>query len=158
MDATQHKLVVQAYLDMSYGVREARQKTSYQLDCVYEWQKIKQGMAKVSEIAEVRALELDGLVLTPLSDCDMLAWEVLVQAKLDEVGHRKHMGIARKAGECMGEFRGFMGEFLGFVGERANSPISAGPAWPTGGPLPPPLCLGEGGTWLIQAETISPDV
>ena len=112
MDATRHKLVVQAYLDMSYGVREARQKTSYQLDCVYEWQKIKQGMAKVSEIAEVRALELDGLVLTPLSDCDMLAWEVLVQAKLDEVGHRKHMGIARKAGECMGEFRGFVGEFL----------------------------------------------
>ena len=81
---------------------------------------------------------------------------------------------------------GGLGEFWGFAGEWVKAWVSFGVSWVSFGDLwvsfwdlwvkgqtppsrpaqhgppvvhiPPPLCLGEGGTWLIQAETISPDV
>jgi len=52
-DVTEHPEIVKAYLAMGEDERGAATKTSYQLDCVYEWSLMKQGMAKVGSIAQV---------------------------------------------------------------------------------------------------------
>ena len=84
-DATHHGSIVQAYIKMGCNAREAQVKTSYQLDCTHEWKLLQQGMAKVAAVAQVRALELDGIVVTPLSGGATVDFELLIQAKLDEV-------------------------------------------------------------------------
>eukprot|EP00973_Karenia_brevis_P028024 3858966-Karenia_brevis.AAC.1 len=84
-DVCQHDVIVKAYLNMGYERGAAETKTSYQLDCQYEWHLIQQGMEKVSKIARVRALELDGLVVSPLHGHASMAFEAKVQAKLDEI-------------------------------------------------------------------------
>ena len=63
----------------------AETKTSYQLDCAFEWDLIQQGIQKVATVAKVRALELDGLVVSPLYGNAGVAFERKVQAKLDEI-------------------------------------------------------------------------
>lgn len=64
-DITRHPDIVQAYMDMGCDSHSASTKTSYQLDCQFEWGVVKRGIEQVQTFAKVRALELDGIVVSP---------------------------------------------------------------------------------------------
>ena len=82
-DAVAHVHTVQKYMDCGYEKGAAGVKTSYQLDCSYEWRLLQQAIAIVKPLAEVRSLELDGLVLSPFTGRASAAFEASMQQALD---------------------------------------------------------------------------
>ena len=77
-DVVRHAEIVQVYMDMGCDKHGAATKTSYQLDCQFEWKVIKSGINQIQKIAKVRALELDGLIVSPMHGMATPAFEAQV--------------------------------------------------------------------------------